>query len=39
MFDDLIKEIKNLEKGVTLSIPIEADEDGYLDKECLTRPL
>lgn len=34
MFDDLIKEIKKLEKGITLSIPIEADKDGYLDKEC-----
>lgn len=34
MFDDLIKEIKKLEKGLTVSIPIASDEKGYVDKEC-----
>ena len=34
MFDDLIKEIKNLEKGLTVSVPIASDEKGYVDKEC-----
>lgn len=34
MFDDLIKEIERLEKGIKVSVPIEADKEGFLDKEC-----
>ncbi|HEX9743823.1 MAG TPA: hypothetical protein VGB30_00195 [bacterium] len=35
MFDDIIREIKRLtEKQHTFSIPIELDEEGYLDREC-----
>lgn len=33
MFDDLIKELKKLEKN-SLSIPIVPDEEGFIDKEC-----
>jgi hypothetical protein len=31
MFDDLEKEIKRLK---SVSVPIESDEKGYIDKEC-----
>lgn len=34
MFDDLLKALKNLEQTKTISIPIEADEKGYIDKQC-----
>lgn len=34
MFDDLIRELKQLEQGMEVSVPIDPDEDGYLDKEC-----
>jgi predicted RNA-binding Zn-ribbon protein involved in translation (DUF1610 family) len=33
-FDELIRELKKLERGQTISVPIEADDKGYLDKEC-----
>jgi uncharacterized Zn finger protein (UPF0148 family) len=34
MFDRLIREFKELEQIKQISVPIEADEDGFLDKEC-----
>jgi hypothetical protein len=34
MFDDLLRELKHLEQGVTISVPIGVDADGYADKEC-----
>lgn len=34
MFDNLLKEIKRLERGVNFSLPVEADEEGNLDKQC-----
>jgi predicted RNA-binding Zn-ribbon protein involved in translation (DUF1610 family) len=34
MFDDLIKELKSLERQQTISIPINTDEKGYIDKQC-----
>ena len=33
MFEDLTKEIKRL-NGQSVSVPIEPDEKGYIDKEC-----
>ena len=33
MFEKLIRELENLD-GTLVNIPIEPDEDGYLDKEC-----
>lgn len=33
MFDDLIKQLQALD-GASVSIPIEADEKGYIDKQC-----
>lgn len=33
MFDDLIKEMKRLD-GQSVSIKIETDENGYIDKQC-----
>lgn len=34
MFDELRRELKALEHGVNISIPIELDDDGYLDRLC-----
>jgi hypothetical protein len=34
MFEDLTREIRRLEGGVEFRVPIEADRDGYIDKEC-----
>src|SRR5690606_22363244 len=35
MFDDFIRELEKLERQrIEVRIPVEADEDGYLDKEC-----
>ena len=34
MFDDLLKTLKNLEETKIVSIPIETDEKGYIDKQC-----
>jgi hypothetical protein len=34
MFERLIKELKELERTKQISVPIESDEDGYLDREC-----
>lgn len=34
MFDELLCELKRLEQGVTVSVPVETDADGYYDKEC-----
>jgi hypothetical protein len=34
MFEKLIRELKEWEHTKQISIPIEADKDGYLDKEC-----
>ena len=33
MFEKLLKELKQME-GMRIAVPIEADEDGYYDKEC-----
>ena len=33
MFENLMRELKNMER-MQVSFPIEADEDGYIDKEC-----
>lgn len=34
MFDNLIRELRRLEQQKSVSVPIEADADGYLDREC-----
>ena len=34
MFDDLLKTIKKLEQTKTISIPLESDERGYIDRQC-----
>jgi uncharacterized Zn finger protein (UPF0148 family) len=34
MFERLIRELKELERTKQISVPIEADKDGYLDREC-----
>jgi len=34
MFDDVIRQIENLERGIEIRVPIAADAEGYLDKEC-----
>ena len=34
MFEETIRQLKDLEGTHKISVPIEADEEGYLDKEC-----
>lgn len=34
MFEDLIREIRQLERGMTVSVPIPTDEKGFLDRAC-----
>ena len=34
MFDDLFRQIRSLEEGIEVRVPIEPDARGYLDKEC-----
>ena len=34
MFDETLRALRQLESRTQLSIPIEYDEDGYLDREC-----
>lgn len=35
MFDDLLKEIRKLEhQNLEISVPVEPDEKGYIDKQC-----
>ncbi len=34
MFEETIRQLKKLEDTHKISVPIEADEEGYLDKEC-----
>lgn len=34
MFEDLMKTLKRIDQTKTISIPIEADEKGYVDKQC-----
>lgn len=34
MFDDVLKELRELERGIEFQVPLEADQDGFLDKEC-----
>lgn len=34
MFEDLLKTLKKLEQTTQVSIPIDADEKGYIDKQC-----
>ncbi len=33
MFEDLIKEMERM-NGLSVSVPIESDENGYIDKQC-----
>ena len=34
MFDDVIREIRRLERGVQFSFELEIDGDGFLDRVC-----
>ena len=34
MFDDVLRKIKQLERGVQVSIQLELDDNGYLDRVC-----
>lgn len=34
MFDDLQRELRRLERVTEFQVPVEADAEGYLDKEC-----
>jgi len=34
MFEKLIKELKGLKNTKKISVPVNADSEGYLDKEC-----
>lgn len=34
MFDDPVGELKKLEAGKSISVPIQIDDSGYLDRLC-----
>lgn len=34
VFDDLLRELRRLERGDSVSVSIPADEEGYLEREC-----
>lgn len=34
MFEKLLKQLQELENTKSISIPINADKEGFLDKEC-----
>jgi len=34
MFDDVLKKLRDLESGVQISIDLEIDDNGYLDRLC-----
>lgn len=34
MFDRLIREVKRMEKGISVSLDIAVDDEGYLDRQC-----
>lgn len=34
MFENLLKELKRLEQRTSISVPLEDDAEGYLDREC-----
>jgi hypothetical protein len=34
VFDKLLRELKAMERGVQISVPVEVDDDGYLDRRC-----
>ena len=34
MFDDVLRELRKLERGVQVSIDLEVDDNGYLDRLC-----
>lgn len=34
MFDDVLRELRRLEQGITISIELPLDDDGYLDRKC-----
>lgn len=38
MFKNLQKELERLERMKQISVPIEPDSEGYLDKECPSEP-
>lgn len=34
MFDETLRQLRRLERGVTVSVALASDEKGYLDREC-----
>ena len=34
MFEDVLQELRNLERGVQIQIDLELDDNGYLDRRC-----
>jgi hypothetical protein len=34
VFDELLKELKRLERATKVSVPISSDEKGYMDRQC-----
>lgn len=37
MFDDVIRKLRQLERGVQVSVQLELDDNGYLDRVCPSR--
>jgi uncharacterized Zn finger protein (UPF0148 family) len=34
MFDKTLRELERMKRGISVSVPIDSDEKGYVDKEC-----
>lgn len=34
MFDDVIRELHRLERGIKIAIDLQLDDDGFLDRVC-----
>ena len=34
MFDDILRELRKLDRGIQISIALELDDNGYLDRLC-----
>ena len=34
MFDNIIQELKKLERGIPVSVSVPIDNDGYFDRRC-----
>ena len=38
MFDEILKELSKLDKGLEMTVDVPTDEDGYFDRQCPGEP-